>query len=257
MQEFERLWKIVKQLRDPENGCPWDIRQTPESLVPNFIEELYEVIEAIENKDKKHLKEELGDLTLHILMQALIAEEKNDFSLSEVFKTISEKLISRHPHVFANETGKKLDAAEVKNNWERIKNKQKERESVLDGIPKSMPGLIYAQRMQEKAASVGFDWEDMKDVIAKVEEELLELKEAVNAEDPDAVEEETGDLIFAVVNFARKSGLDSEAVLKQAAAKFYNRFRKIEEHYREKKMNIYESSLEILDELWEESKKGV
>ncbi len=256
MQEFDRLWQIVKQLRNPHSGCPWDIKQTPKSLIPNFIEELYEVIEAIENKDDQHLKEELGDLTLHILMQARIAEENGDFKLCEVFKTISEKLISRHPHVFNNERGKTIEAEQVKNNWEKIKNRQKNRDSILDGIPKVMPALIYAQRMQEKAASVGFDWDKMSDVIAKVDEELQELKEAINAKDKQAVEEETGDLIFAIVNFARKNGLDSESVLKQAADKFYTRFRWIEDHFREKNLNIYETTLELLDELWEESKKS-
>ncbi len=259
MKEFDKLWEIVERLRDPEKGCPWDINQTPHSLIPNFIEELYETIEAIENRDNEHLREELGDLLLHILMQVRIAKEQGHFSLSEVIENITEKLVSRHPHVFENESGKipdKIKPQEIKINWERLKHHEKRqtRKSILEGIPKSMPGLIYAQRMQEKAASVGFDWKEAKDVIFKIEEELQELQ-AVEKENKEALTEEIGDLLFSIVNYARKCGIDSEAALKKAAAKFSRRFRAIEQHHRNKGENIYESTMEKLDDLWEATKK--
>lgn len=258
MQGFEQLWQIIGRLRNPETGCPWDLKQTSESLIPNFIEELYEVVEAIEKDDSKHLKEELGDLMLHILMQARIAEENNQFLLSEIFETINQKLISRHPHIFGENTvfGKaEIGAEEIKNNWEKIKHAEKKRESILDGIPLSMPALIYAQRMQDKAASVGFDWDNVKDVIKKVDEELLELKDALQEDSLVKVEEEIGDMFFSLVNLSRKMGLNPEKVLKRATAKFYERFRKIEEYHKENNENIFNSSLERLDELWEASKE--
>ena len=203
MQEFAKLWEIVERLRDPETGCPWDIKQTPRSLIPNFIEELYETIEAIENEDPQHLKEELGDLLLHILMQARIAKEKGEFTLQEVLTSITNKLVSRHPHVF--DTTYKRDgmaAEEVKINWERLKHHEKRetRRSILEGIPKSMPALIYSQRMQEKAASVGFDWKESAEVLDKIEEEIKELSSAVEERDREKISEELGDLLFAVVN---------------------------------------------------------
>jgi len=262
MKEFTDLWDIVEKLRDPEEGCPWDIKQTPHSLIPNFIEELYETIEAIENNNPQHLQEELGDLLLHILMQVRIAKEAGFFTLADVLKTISEKLISRHPHVFAQKEDQKqnrMDAAEVKTNWERLKHheKRKTRKSILEGIPKSMPALIYAQRMQEKAASVGFDWKDASEVLNKIEEEFLELKDTERENNQERITEELGDLLFSIVNYARKRGIDSEAALKKAAEKFRQRFQTIEEHHKQNKENIYESSMEKLDDLWEATKKNI
>lgn len=263
MQEFTRLWEIVEKLRDPEEGCPWDIEQTSRSLIPNFIEELYETIEAIDNDDAGHLKEELGDLLLHILMQVRIAKEQGHFTLADVLQEITGKLINRHPHVFQegedNGASGKIRAKEVKNNWEKLKHqeKRKTRKSILEGIPKSMPALIYAQRMQEKAASVGFDWQKAKEVIDKIEEEMRELRETEPEKDLERAAEEIGDLLFSVVNYARKIGIDSEATLKKAAEKFRRRFETIEEYHRKHKENIYESSLEKLDDLWERAKKDI
>jgi len=262
MKEFTDLWDIVEKLRDPDEGCPWDIKQTPHSLIPNFIEELYETIEAIENNDPEHLQEELGDLLLHILMQIRIAKEAGYFNLADVLTTISQKLVSRHPHVFARDNHQKQDrmeAAEVKTNWERLKHheKRKTRKSILEGIPKSMPALIYAQRMQEKAASIGFDWKNASDVLSKIEEEFQELEESDRNDDQMQITEELGDLLFTVVNYARKRGIDSEAALKRAAEKFRQRFQAIEEHHKKNDENIYDSSMEKLDDLWETTKKDI
>jgi MazG family protein len=253
MQSFDRLVEIVDRLRDPEKGCPWDLKQTPESLIPNFIEELYECVEAIEGGDQGHLREELGDLMLHIVMQVRIAREHGRFGFDEVLEGIGDKLVRRHPHIFGEATA--ADAGEVKVNWERIKVSEKSRESVLDGIPRSMPALIVAQRTQEKAASVGFDWPDAEPVVAKLHEEVAEFEEAYHAGHTAEIEEELGDLFFTLVNMSRKLGLDSEAVMKRATRKFEARFREIERVHREKGENIHESSLEKLDAIWETVKK--
>ncbi|MBN1326632.1 MAG: nucleoside triphosphate pyrophosphohydrolase [Candidatus Cloacimonetes bacterium] len=255
MKEFDQLVEIISRLRDPQNGCPWDLQQTSESLIPNFIEELYECVEAIENGDHVHLSEELGDLLLHILMQARIAQEAGNFSLNNVLEKISQKLINRHPHVFGDK--QVYGANNVKMNWERIKQKEKKdvRKSVLDGIPKTMPALIIAQRIQEKAASVGFDWEKPEPVITKLDEELSEFKKAFAVGDQTEIQNEIGDVIFTVVNLARKLGFDAESCLRKTITKFENRFNKIEQYHQQNNENIYESSLEKLDEIWNETKK--
>lgn len=253
MNEYTRLLDIVKKLRNPIGGCPWDIKQTPKSLVPNFIEEVYEAIEAIENEDSEHLKEELGDVMLHIVMQAQIQSEKNNFTLEQSLKHINDKLVSRHPHVFGSE--EKLSSEKVKLNWERIKQKQKaHRKSVLDGIPKKMPALIVAWRIQEKAASVGFDWKEVKPIYDKIIEETAEFKQAVEQKDIPEMENELGDLLFSVVNLARHYKIDAEAALRKTIDKFENRFHKIEEHHKQNDLDIYESTLDELDELWNKVK---
>jgi len=250
MKEFDRLVQIVADLRNPETGCPWDKIQTHKSLVPNFIEELYESIEAIESGDMKDLSEELGDLMLHIVMQSRIAEETGDFEMSEVLRGINEKLIRRHPHIFGDEKVK--DAKEVKLNWEQIKLKEKtHRKSALEGVPRGMPKLIVAQRMQEKAAAVGFDWDNHHQVFEKLSEEIAELKEAIEEEDPVHIEEELGDLLFTVVNLSRKLGIDAEMALSGTNRKFERRFKQVEEIYKDKKTKMHDSNLEQLDEVWE------
>jgi len=252
MHSFQELIDIVAALRDPKKGCPWDIKQTPESLVPNFIEELYEAVEAIEDKDDKALCEELGDLMLHIVFQVQIAKEEGKFEMVDVLNRIGTKLISRHPHVFGDLN---LDSANaVKLNWERIKKAEKlDRKSVLDGIPRSLPALIAAQRTQEKAASVGFDWPDLNPILAKLEEEREELYEALSAEDNAMITDEIGDMLFTIVNLARKLDIDAEAALKGTIRKFRHRFAYIEKHYQTG--NIHEASLEELDSHWESAKK--
>ncbi len=255
MKEFDKLIEIIKKLRDKENGCPWDLEQTHESLIPNFIEELYESVEAIENKDYTHLSEELGDLMLHIIMQAQIAKEAGEFEIEEVLSKINTKLIRRHPHVFAD--GHATDANGVKMNWERIKfeEKKKSRKSAIDGIPRAMPALIVAQRMQEKAASVGFDWPDVEPAVDKIKEEIHEFVDAFQQKDIEEMQNELGDMLFSIVNISRKLGFDTESALRRTIDKFDNRFRKVEEHYRENKKNMLDASLEQLDEIWEIAKK--
>ena len=259
MKEFDELVQIVERLKDKEKGCPWDIKQTLTSLIPNFVEEVYELIEAIETKDVENLKEEIGDVFLHLIFQTQIAKEKNWFHLNEVLQKINQKLIFRHPHVFGNISAK--DANKVKQNWEKLKQKEKKesRNSILDGIPKNMPSLIIASRIQEKAASVGFDWLKNEEVISKIEEELDELKEAIAEANQKNIEEEFGDLLFAITNLARKLELDAENVLRLAAKKFENRFHQIEKHYKDNQKNIQDANLEELNILWEKikNKKGL
>jgi len=255
MKEFDKLVEVIEKLRDKENGCPWDLEQTHESLIPNFIEELYESVEAIESKDYTHLSEELGDLMLHIIMQAQIAKEAGEFEIEEVLSKINTKLIRRHPHVFAD--GHATDANGVKMNWERIKfeEKKKSRKSAIDGIPRAMPALIVAQRMQEKAASVGFDWPDVEPAVDKIKEEIHEFVDAFQQKDIEEMQNELGDMPFSIVNISRKLGFDTESALRRTIDKFDNRFRKVEEHYRKNKKNMLDASLEQLDEIWEIAKK--
>ncbi|MCB5258295.1 MAG: nucleoside triphosphate pyrophosphohydrolase [Candidatus Cloacimonetes bacterium] len=254
MKEFQKLVDIITQLRDPVSGCPWDLKQTPQSLIPNMIEELYEVVEAIEDGDNPALMEELGDLLLHIVMQAQLASEAGAFNIVDVLNHINNKLVRRHPHVLGDMDLN--DADTVKKNWERLKKAEKqERKSVLEGIPRALPALIYAQRMQEKAASVGFDWDAVPPILEKIDEENKELKSALETNDQMRIKEELGDLLFTIVNLARKLHIDAETALKETARKFSKRFQFIEEQYRQNGENINEASLEELDSFWELSKK--
>ncbi len=256
MKEFDKLIEVIEKLRDKENGCPWDLKQTHESLIPNFIEELYESVEAIENKDYHHLSEELGDLMLHIVMQVQIAREDNKFKMEDVLTQINDKLIRRHPHIFGD--GHATDAEGVKMNWERIKLEEKKhsRTSAIDGIPQNMPALIVAQRMQEKAASVGFDWPDVAPAVDKLEEEVKEFQEAYENKDIEEMQNELGDMLFSIVNIARKSGFDTESALRRTINKFESRFKKVENHFISNGKNMLDASLEQLDEIWEITKES-
>ncbi len=254
MKDFQHLVDIIAQLREPVSGCPWDIKQTSQSLVPNFIEELYEAVEAIEDGDHAGLMEELGDLMLHIVFQAQIASEERRFDIADVLRAIADKLVRRHPHVFGQLEVN--DADTVKMNWERLKKaEKKDRKSVLEGIPRALPALIHAQRTQEKAASVGFDWPDLEPVMAKLDEERLELDEALASEDYLLIKEELGDMLFTLVNLARKLHIDAEGALKETSRKFHKRFSYIEEHYRQNGDDIHEASLEELDAVWDLAKE--
>jgi len=254
MEGFDRLIEVVKRLREPESGCPWDLKQTAQSLVPNFIEELHEAVEAIEEGDNKALCEELGDLLLHIVFQCQLAAEEQLFTAEEVLASINAKLVRRHPHVFGSL--ELTDADAVKMNWERLKKAEKqERQSVLEGIPRALPGLIFAQRTQEKAASVGFDWPDHVPVLDKLKEEVQELDAALELQDEDNIKEELGDLLFSVVNLARKLHVDAEAALKATTRKFSHRFHYIERHYQDKGEDIHNASLAELDAIWNQAKE--
>jgi MazG family protein len=249
--QFEQLIKIVKRLRGSD-GCPWDKEQTPHSLVSYLLEETYEVIEAIDEKDWDGLKEELGDLMFHIIFQATIAKEDELFDISESIKNINEKLIRRHPHVFDK---KNLINDKIKPSWELQKHKEKKRNSRLDGVPQSLPGLVRAQRIQEKASYVGFDFQAEDEIWNKISEELEELKNAQQNNNKDETSEELGDAIFSLVNLARFLGISADDALRKSNNKFISRFTKIENELNRRGKNIEESSLNEMDEIWNVIKK--
>ncbi|MBL7074124.1 nucleoside triphosphate pyrophosphohydrolase [candidate division KSB1 bacterium] len=251
--EFDRLLKIMKKLRS-ERGCPWDREQTHRSLRPYLLEEVYEVLESIDNERYDELKEELGDLLLHIVFHARIAEETGRFTIKDVLYLINEKLIRRHPHVFG--TAKAKDAAQVINQWERIKQAEKEK-SVLNGVPRELSSLIRAHRVQEKAAGVGFEWDDIKGVIEKLDEELAEFKAAYREKDQAKLEEEFGDLLFSLVNLSRFLGLSAEDSLRMTIDKFIRRFKRIEVELKKSGKDIRRATLGEMDEIWNRIKKTV
>jgi len=221
-EKFEELINVVAKLRAPD-GCVWDREQTHESITHGFVEELYEFIEAVEDKDVKTMKEELGDLCLHVVFQVQIAKEEGEFDMAEVLDGIIKKLIRRHPHVFSD--AKVKNSKEVIQNWEEIKKGEKEeRKSVVDGIPRHLPALSKAHKLQKKVKKVGFDWENIEDVLLKVEEELKELREAIKEKDKEHITEELGDLLFSVVNVSRFVDVQPEQALHGTVKKFMNRF---------------------------------
>jgi MazG family protein len=241
----DRLSKIVAQLRSP-NGCPWDREQTHQSLKPHLLEECYELIDAIDAGDDTELKEELGDLLLQVVLHSQMAAEENRFTLDEVASVIADKLVHRHPHVFGEMRLPNSEA--VLNQWDKIKRTEKiERISALDGVPRGLPALARAQKIQEKAARIGFDWNDPAGPLEKIHEELREVETTPESK----LEEEIGDLLFAVVNLARKKNLDAEQTLNLATTKFVNRFREMEQLAKERGLEIGSLSLEKMDELWE------
>ena len=250
-EAFEKLWNVMKRLR---RECPWDKEQTHDSIKAATLEEAYEAVEAIDEKDYDSLKGELGDLLLHIVFHSAIAEEKNEFTLNEVINGITEKLIRRHPHIFGDVKVK--DSKEIEKNWEAIKLKEKGRKSVLDGVPKSLSALLRSYRLQEKASKVGFDWEEKSDVWQKVEEELREFKEAENSENIEKTEEELGDLLFALVNYSRFLKINPENALRRANEKFIKRFQYVEKRLKEEGFDITKTDLETMDKFWNEKKES-
>ena len=247
--EFREFIAIVQRVR---KECPWDREQTHRSLRHSFIEETYEAVEAIDNGHWEELRNELGDVLLHVALQSAIGEEEHQFTLGEVIHHVNEKLVRRHPHVFGEP--KKVDAASQKRNWERIKLSEG-RTSVVDGVPKQMPALLQALRLQEKASKVGFDWTNPDDVWKKVTEEMGELHESVGQGSPEKISEEFGDLLFSLVNYARFLHLNPEHSLKETSEKFLRRFQYIEDRLREAGKDIYNTSLKEMDTLWDEAKK--
>lgn len=251
-KKFIELLEIMEKLRS-DDGCPWDKEQTPESILPFFLEEAYEVIESVEEKDWKNLQEEIGDILLHAVFQAKMAEEKNRFGILDSLETITAKLIRRHPHVFGDVP---VDAAKsAKQNWESVKHKEKGRESRLDGVPETLPSLIRAQRLQEKASYVGFEWDKIEEVWEKVHEEILELKEAQFEGTHEHIEEEIGDVLFSIVNLSRFLNISSEDALRKTNKKFISRFKKIEKELKNRNRSIEDASLAEMDEIWESVKK--
>lgn len=253
-KRFNNLLKIMSKLRG-KKGCPWDKEQTTESLKPFLIEEAYEVIEAIDEKSPEKMKEELGDLLLQVVFHAQLAKERKEFDMEDILETLEEKLIRRHPHVFGDVSYE--DAKEVLVQWEKIKKQEKaniKRESMLDSVPKELPALLRAHRLQDKASRVGFDWKHINDVFAKVEEEIKEFKGAVKEKKPDEIEDELGDIFFALVNVARFLEINPEDALRKTISKFISRFRYIEEKAKEADRELSDMTLEEMDKYWEEAK---
>jgi len=237
-------------LRDPDTGCPWDIEQTMQSIIPHTIEEAYEVADAIENGSIKDIKDELGDLLFQVIYYAQIAKEQNWFDFDDIANHIAEKMIYRHPHVFGDQ--KADNSAQVDQIWENQKDKKSNHTSALDGITKGLPALLRAQKIQKRAAKTGFEWAKSDDAFAKIEEEIIELKQAKTTQDK---EEELGDLLFAVVNYARMEGMNSEEALRRANYKFTQRFQHIERIIQQKGQKIEDLTLSDLLTLWNEAKK--
>lgn len=246
---FLRLVKIMDELREK---CPWDKKQTIHSLRSMTLEETYELTDAITDEDWKGIREELGDLLLHILFYSKIGSEENKFTLVEVMNGISEKLIIRHPHIYGDV---KVDNEEdVKKNWEKIKIKEGKK-SVLSGVPPSLPAVVKATRIQEKAKQVGFEWENKEDVWKKVEEEISELQQAIRQNDQTHIEEEFGDVMFSLINYARFLHVDAEGVLERTNKKFIHRFQQMETIANNHGKNLTEMKLDEMDAIWNEVKK--
>ena len=246
----------MSQLRDKDDGCEWDKEQTFRSIAPYTIEEAYEVADAIERENVSDLKEELGDLLLQVVFLSQIAKEEDLFSFDDVAKTISEKLVKRHPFVFSDKKNHSTD--EQVNQWEEIKKKERSKKNqrgILEGIAKNLPSLQRSQKIQKRVASVGFDWPDTKGVFKKIKEELRELEEAVESKNKESIQEEIGDLYMIITNLSEKLGIDSEESLRKSNAKFEKRFNYIEKKLGKDNIKLSEMDLDEIDTLWNDSKK--
>ncbi len=250
---FQKLLGIMETLR-AENGCPWDREQTRESLTPYLVEETYEVLEAIEENSPHKIKEELGDLLFQIVFHCQLAKERGEFSMEDVIDAISEKMTRRHPHVFGDA---KFETSEkVLKQWEdRKKEEGKNRESILEGVPKELPSLLKAYRIQSRAARVGFDWNRVGDVMEKLDEELAEFRDALEQKDQAAIEDELGDVFFVLVNISRFVGVNPDDALRKTISKFISRFRYIEMKAASSGRKLSDMTLQEMDVLWEEAKK--
>jgi len=259
MNSIDKLLEIMTTLRDPVKGCPWDREQDFSSIAPYTIEEAYEVADAIDRNDMNSLRGELGDLLFQVVYHAQLASEKGDFQFKDVVESINAKLLKRHPHVFGNE---KIESAKTQSQaWEKHKLQERKAAaqdsfaSLLAGISTNLPALSRAQKIQSRAAHAGFDWNNIRDVMAKIEEEILELKnELVEQSNQDRLQDELGDLLFSCVNLARHLEIDAESALRGANRKFEKRFRFIEEKLQAQQRTLEEATLEEMDKLWEESK---
>lgn len=252
-EKIEALGKVIDTLDILRVECPWDRKQTNESLRPNTIEEVYELCEALLNSDKANIKKELGDVLLHILFYSKIGEESGDFDIADVAEALNAKLIFRHPHVFGDT--KVNDSHDVEQNWEQIKLKEKGgNKTVLAGVPKSLPAMIKADRIQEKASNVGFDWDERNQVWDKVREEIGEVAKEIDAMSQDRMEAEFGDLFFSLVNAARLYGVNPENALERTNQKFISRFNYVEAAAKKAGRNLKEMTLAEMDELWNEAK---
>ena len=269
MSGIERLHKIMVRLRDPDTGCPWDREQTLSSLKPCLLEETYELLAAMDSPEERaNYIEELGDVLLQVMFQSVMAEQEGRFTFDDVANAISDKLVHRHPHVFGSVDAK--DSATVLRNWEQIKQQEHRKEarhSALDGVPPTLPGLLKAQRTQEKAARVGFDWKDAAGPLEKIREEVAELeaeiaavRDGVGPVPPgkaDRVKAELGDVLFSVCNLARKLGVDAESAIEGSTSKFSRRFRAVEAEAKARGRNLKEMTLAEMDAIWDEVKSAV
>lgn len=247
---LEELANILRS----ENGCQWDKEQTSMSLRPYLIEEAYELYDAIESGNPDDIKEELGDLLYQVFAHAQIAQEEGKFSIDDVSKGIIKKLVGRHPHVFADEEAKTAD--EVIAQWEILKKKEKaHRDSILDGVPRHLPSLLKAYRVQQKVSRVGFDWEKVEDAVEKLDEELRELKEAISEKNQEMIVEESGDILFSIVNVLRFIKVNPDEALNRSVSKFINRFMHIEKQVKDSGRSLEKMTLEELDLLWDQSKE--
>ena len=255
LDKFQKLYDIVKTLRSP-HGCPWDREQSPMSIRGNLLEETLECIDAVEEQDDTHVREELGDIYLLATMIGSMYEEKGSFTIGEVFSEINEKLIRRHPHVFSDV--EVADSAEVLKNWEHIKQniENKEHTSLLDSVPKGLHPLERSYKLQKKAAKYGFDWPDVQGIYDKIESETEECRQAISNEDENALESELGDLLFSVINLCRYMSVDPSLALNRTNKKFIKRFTYVEEKMKEKDLKLSKNNLEAMDSFWEESKKS-
>lgn len=245
---FQKLVWIMAQLRNPDGGCPWDLEQDFKSIAPYTIEEAYEVADAIERGDMNDLREELGDLLLQPIYHAQMASEDGYFSIDDVARDVCEKMISRHPHVFG--TLDAHNAEDVNAIWEQQKDKEKPKDSALDGVTKALPALLRAQKLQKKAAKVGFEWPGLDPVFDKLEEEIAEFKEVSDAGTMADKEEELGDILFVVANLCRMSGVEPETALRRCNDKFERRFRGLEADLKAKGIALQDASLEMMEEAW-------
>jgi tetrapyrrole methylase family protein / MazG family protein len=252
LRKFETLVAITKKLRGPD-GCPWDKEQTHKSIRNNMLEETYESLEAIDSGNPKELEEELGDMLMQVVLHSQIADDDKEFEIGDVVEGINKKLIYRHPHIFGDV--KVSGSGEVLKNWQELKQKKKGKEaSVIGSVPKSMPSLAYAEEIQRRAAQTGFDWKNPDDIIDKLCEEIEELKEAKTKE---RKAEEFGDLLFTLVNIARRMGIDTETSLRETNERFFRRFTHMEKLARERGLDFNKLPLEEMDKLWNEAKKAV
>lgn len=267
---LDDLLYLMKRLRDPEMGCPWDIKQNFASIVPHTIEEAYEVADAIAQEDWIHLNDELGDLLFQVIFYAQMGAEEKYFDFSSIVSNLVEKLIRRHPHVFpdgtlqSNCTDNPISEAEIKQNWERIKQEERAGKEargmsrILDDVPQALPALSRASKLQKRAAQVGFDWHEAESVLAKMEEELAELREAIQSGDKQAVADEMGDMIFAQVNLARHLGVNPEEAVRGTNMKFERRFNHVEDCVNASEKDWEAFSLQELDQFWDQAKaKGL
>ena len=251
--DFQELLNIMEKLRG-DKGCSWDKEQTRESLKPFILEEAYELIEAIESGDPEKMKEELGDLLFQIVFQCQVAKERKEFEISDVIEKITKKMITRHPHVFGK--AEYRTSAEVIVQWEEQKKLEgKRRESIFEGVPEALPSLLRAHRLQNRAASVGFDWDKVDDALKKLDEELKEFKKALETKEKNEIGEELGDILFMLVNVSRFIGVNPEDALRKTIAKFISRFRYIEMKAADNGRKLSDMTLSEMDKLWEEAKE--